>query len=398
MIRAALGAGGLLLGGACASDAQTAPGAPVAEPTAFVVTRWAADPWAGGSYSFLARGSTPEDRRILASPVADRMLFAGEASSSDFPATVHGALLSGRDAAAQAIDAGAETIVVIGAGAAGLAAASVLAGEGIGTVVVEARDRIGGRVWTDDAIGFTVDLGASWIHGVDGNPLTDLADEAGADLHPFDYDDVDFHEVGDDEEAFEITSSIEHEFAADLDELNPDAGEEGEELGGGDALIPSGYATLLQVLAEDVEDLRLGTPVTDVVIGDAGVVVTGDWGQVAADGVIVTVPLGVLKAGAIAFDPPLPSSTAGAIDRLGMGLLNKVVITFDEPFWPAQTALINIVPERPGEWVEWVNLMPVTGIPALMGFNAGSVARRFEALDDDALLASAMDALRAAYG
>src|SRR5512146_2971986 len=67
-------------------------------------------------------------------------------------------------------------IVVIGAGLAGLAAARELQAQGHDVVVVEARDRVGGRVWTStqwaDA---PLDFGASWIHGTQGNPITELA-------------------------------------------------------------------------------------------------------------------------------------------------------------------------------------------------------------------------------
>jgi len=66
-------------------------------------------------------------------------------------------------------------VVVIGAGAAGLAAAKALKTDGCAAVVLEARDRIGGRVWTDRRFGAAVELGAGEIHGQDCNPLTALA-------------------------------------------------------------------------------------------------------------------------------------------------------------------------------------------------------------------------------
>ena len=253
-------------------------------------------------------------------------------------------------------------------------------------------------MWTDHSLGFPVDLGASWIHGTRGNPLTDLAEDAAVDLHEFDYDAADRRELDTDDETDEATASLERDLGADLDEVSPDAAREGDELGGGDALVPAGYLALLEVLEEEVDDLRLGAPVTHVAHGPDGVEVAGPWGRLAADAVIVTVPLGVLKAGTITFDPPLPNTTRGAIDRLGMGVLDKAVLVFDEPFWPEDVAGIRIVGTTDGEWAEWRNLLPVTGQPALMGFNAGSTARRLEALDDNAVVASALTALRAAYG
>jgi monoamine oxidase len=63
------------------------------------ITRWHSDPWARGSYSNLAPGSSPRDRRALASPVHGRLLLAGEACSVESPSTVHGAYKSGIAAA-----------------------------------------------------------------------------------------------------------------------------------------------------------------------------------------------------------------------------------------------------------------------------------------------------------
>lgn len=90
-------------------------------------------------------------------------------------------------AAASRTSLGATTspkrVIVIGAGIAGLAAASQLAGRGHQVTVLEARNRLGGRTWTSAAwADAPVDLGASWIHEMDGNPLTPLAQDAGATL------------------------------------------------------------------------------------------------------------------------------------------------------------------------------------------------------------------------
>ncbi|MBI3217100.1 MAG: FAD-dependent oxidoreductase [Mycobacterium sp.] len=68
-------------------------------------------------------------------------------------------------------------VIVVGAGIAGLAAARCLQRAGIPYVVLEARDRIGGRLHTIDLAGVPVDLGGSWIHHPIGNPLTSLCAE-----------------------------------------------------------------------------------------------------------------------------------------------------------------------------------------------------------------------------
>ena len=68
-------------------------------PVDVMTSSWTRDPYALGSYSFHAPGSGPDDRRRLQEPISDRLYFAGEAVGVDNPATVHGALLSGRHAA-----------------------------------------------------------------------------------------------------------------------------------------------------------------------------------------------------------------------------------------------------------------------------------------------------------
>jgi monoamine oxidase len=85
-------------------------------------------------------------------------------------------------------DAAKERILVIGAGMSGLAAARRLADAGMDVTVIEARDRIGGRTWTNTSLGVPIDLGGAWIHGPENNPLTALADEAGARRVETDFD------------------------------------------------------------------------------------------------------------------------------------------------------------------------------------------------------------------
>ena len=415
-LTSALGIGGLLT--ACGDDAGDGTAAtvtptstpltsgPVPDPTGVIITRWREDPYALGSYSYLAKGAFPEDRDHLAAPVDDRVFFAGEATDDRYPATVHGAILSGRRAATEVTAAGVDTVAVIGAGAAGLAAAQVLADEGHAVTVVEARDRIGGRVHTDRSLGVPLDLGASWIHGVTDNPLTEIADDASIERARSDYDnevvrDVDGREL----EPSEIPASwvevslIEHEFAADVDDLSALALEEGAEIVGGDVVVPGGYDQLLEGLAGDYA-VELSAPVTAIDFEGADTVVTVDAERRPFGAVVVTIPLGVLKAGAITFDPPLPETKAAAIEALGMGLLDKVYLRFDEVFWAADVdadLLGYVGPER-GYFAEWLNLTKYTGEPILAGFNAAGAADEIERLDDGEIVDLAMATLRDMYG
>lgn len=376
----------------------------VFKPTAHTVTRWRSDPFARGSYSFMARGAEPSDRRILARPVDDSLYFAGEAVDLGNPATVHGAYQSGIDAADRVIDSGARSAVVVGAGAAGLAAAGRLSEAGVETVVVEARSRLGGRVHTDTALGPPLDLGASWIHGVRGNPLTEIADAAGVERFPTDYDNlvvrdqsgrkVDLDELPDD---FVEVVEIENEYAADVDQLAPEAFTEGDAVRGGDVLFPAGYVQIIDELAADI-DVELDVVVTSIEYGSSGVRVAGEAGEWEADAALVTVPLGVLKKGTITFDPDLPGDHVGAIERLGMGHLSKVYLRFPEVFWDADVEFIGrVAPER-GRFALWANFVPLNGLPILMAFHGGSVADELERMSDEEIVAEAVAALRGMYG
>ncbi len=88
-------------------------------------------------------------------------------------------------------------VIVIGAGISGLAAARTLADKNISVMILEARNRIGGRMWTDSSLGVPLDLGASWIHGVNGNPITELAKKFNAETVPtYDENEIVFHADG----------------------------------------------------------------------------------------------------------------------------------------------------------------------------------------------------------
>lgn len=400
-------------------------------PTSFLRTSWSADPFALGSYSYLAPSDLGSSARELLAAPTGRLFFAGEATSMSAPATTTGAWQSGERAAAQ-VSAQVSTttgpVIVIGAGLAGLAAARALVAAGREVTVVEGRDRIGGRAHTVPFAGGAADLGASWIHGTADNPMTALAADAGTDLIPFDYD----NQIGADEAALEwleevaweasdaddpearplsdllpttltagqtwaVAVEVAGEYGADPERLAIAALDEGDEQRGGDALLSDGYGALVSEAAAGL-DIRTDWPVTRITQDPAGVTLTGADGQTLAGAVaIVTVPLGVLQAGAIAFDPPLPDEKTAAISALGMGLLDKLWLAFDEVFWDPDVDVINVVdPENPGAWPFWVNGHKAFGRPVLLGFAGGAAAERNARLTDDELVASAMTTLQTA--
>jgi monoamine oxidase len=113
---------------------------------------------------------------------------------------------------------------------------------------------------------------------------------------------------------------------------------------------------------------------------------------------VVTFPLGVLKQAEVKFDPPLPESKQSAIDRLDMGVLNKVYLKFPKVFWDEGIETISYVGEEVGEWCDWLNFVPYINVPVLMAFHGGAKGYAIEEFSDDEIVAGAMKTLRVIYG
>jgi len=114
--------------------------------------------------------------------------------------------------------------------------------------------------------------------------------------------------------------------------------------------------------------------------------------------VLVTLPLGVLQAGSVRFTPVLPSAKQEAINKLGMGVLNKCYLRFAEAFWPEDVDWLEYIPTKRGEWTEWVSFTQAAKWPILLGFNAADHGREIEALSDPQIVSSAMQTLRTIFG
>ena len=305
-----------------------------------------------------------------------------------------------------------ERVLVVGAGMAGLTVANALTHRGVECVVVEARDRIGGRLHTVDLSGSPVDLGGSWIHTPVGNPMRAFAQQAGVpcrganplpELAGFDCGE------GRRLSAAEVEANISMQLEAFpqamgrlLAELGPDASAadgieafvawaglapgparrarqalralieaESADLTGRQSLrwmwnemeyeghyfgdVPvGGYRRLAEAMATGV-NLRLGVDVAEVACSAGGVRVRGvDGTTEEGSHVVVTVPLGVLKRDVLGFRPALPPDRLAAIERLGFGRYEKVALRFDEPFWRAAgLPHAMIFPPDPGAPAIW---------------------------------------------
>ncbi|GMI68494.1 polyamine oxidase 2 [Hibiscus trionum] len=341
------------------------------------------------------------------------------------------------------------SVIVIGAGMAGIAAAHALHEASIQVTVLESRDRIGGRVHTDYSFGFPVDLGASWLHGVSKeNPLAPLISRLGLPLYRtsgdnsvlYDHDlesyalfDMDGRQVPQElvtkvGEAFECIlqeankvrkeqsedmsisrafsivferrpelrlEGLEHKvlqwyicrmegwFASDADTISLKSWDQEELLPGGHGLMVRGYLPVINTLAKGI-DIRLNHRVKKIVRRYNGVKITVEDGTTfVADAVIVAVPLGVLKAKTIKFEPKLPEWKEAAIDDLGVGIENKIILHFDKVFWP-NVEFLGVVAETSYDCSYFLNLHKATGHPVLVYMPAGQLAKDIEKLSDEA--------------
>lgn len=336
-------------------------------------------------------------------------------------------------------------VIVIGAGISGLAAARTLADKNISVMILEARNRIGGRMWTDSSLGVPLDLGASWIHGVNGNPITELAKKFNAETVPtYDENEIVFHADGREmtsaeflkierlyksiyEETSEIAEDLDEDtslqeifgeviakrnlsaeelrglnlyiqyetsldYAADPKNLSVWEWDSDEEFSGQHVIFPQGYHQITNGLAQGL-DIRLNTEVTKIKYSQNGVELQTSNGIFTSEKVVVTIPLGVLKQASLKFEPPLPSSKQESINRLKMGLLNKVYLKFPKIFWDDVENISYV-----GEWMLWLNYAAYNGEPILLAFEGGEKASALEELSDDEIVASAMQTLRFLYG
>ena len=284
--------------------------------------------------------------------------------------------------------------MVVGAGIAGLAAGVELARQGFSVQLLEASSRVGGRLKTDVSLGVPLDLGASWIHGESGNPITALADRIGAKRVATSYASTATFEFGgapmspsrearldalrdglykvverarnapqdstlgpqvwqrlkgdwlssDDQQLlrFLLHSEFETEYggfaqantASRVGHLSSYWHDASDEFNGDDMVFADGYEVISRYFAAQLQGMiRLNEPVKSIDYSGMQVHVTTVKGDYMVDQVVLAVPLGVLKAGHIQIKPALPEAKTRAIEALQMGLLNKLYLKFATPFW-----------------------------------------------------------------
>ncbi len=355
-----------------------------------------------------------------------------------------------RDGQALGPPASRADVLVIGAGLAGLRAAERLREAGHDVVVLEARDRVGGRIHTVDSRGFPLEMGAGWLYDTAYNPVAARLRQWSMDVRPTDgsqrlYGDgardisngaraqwgatiqrviasararLEPHTDQSVGEALRIglamqrrggldrlgqewaiTQLLEHEYGADVNELSLAHFDDGASERRSSGRVTAGFSTLAERLARGLRVER-GFVVRRVAHDAQGVEVEGPRGVWRAKAAIVTVPHAVLASRAIAFEPELPTGKREALRRVKTGSISKVHLEFASSFWRPRDERIERMAgdEDRGRWVEFVDLATYGNRPILLAIHSGALARESESRPESALVAEAMRALRSIFG
>jgi len=324
-----------------------------------------------------------------------------------------------------------KTVVVIGGGISGLAAAKKLKEKGFTVIILEAQEKVGGRMRTDRSLGVAFDEGASWIHGSNGNPITNLASQSGATTYLTSDDSVEVFDTNGTEYSDTVLTNSENQFESalnvvrsagtqtqsfqtvfnslyptqandrlwkymlsaylefntggDISKLSSKFFDDGEEYSGADVIITNGYDKVTDFLAAGL-DVRLNTRVSSINYSNAKVNIIANGNNIDADYVVVSVPLGVLKNNAITFTPALPTSKTNAISNTNIGNVNKFLLVWNTPFWDTNLQYIGYTPETKGKFNYFLNIKKFTPSNGLMTFAFGDYATVTESMTDNQII------------
>ncbi|MBI1683008.1 flavin monoamine oxidase family protein [Caulobacter hibisci] len=323
-------------------------------------------------------------------------------------------------------------IAIVGAGAAGLAAAGEVAASGCSGVLLEARDRLGGRGWTIPSPVGPLDLGCEWLHSADRNPLVARFEAIGLtiDRTPPPWSDIaDSPGLSAQERAAfgDAFMALDERLAAAAEDGGPDRpaaqllapgdpwnpllnafsayynGAEFDEVSLHDYAayqdsevdwrVAEGYGTGLIRLAPALPT-HLSLPVTTIRHDGPRLVLETPRGAISARAAIVCVPTAILTSGALRFVPELPD-TLNAAAGLPLGLADKVFLQLDEPeAFPPESQLFGD-PRKTATGA--YHLRPLHR-PMIEVFLGGAHARSLEGEGPGAAAAFAIEELVALYG
>nr|GMD93783.1 lysine-specific histone demethylase 1 homolog 3 [Ipomoea batatas] len=416
-------------------------------------------------------------------------------------------------------DSEAKKIIIVGAGPAGLTAASHLQRQGYHVTLLEARSRIGGRVFTDrSSLSVPVDLGASIITGIEADVATErrpdpsslICAQLGLELTVLNSDCPLYDIVTGEKVPANLDEALEAEYNSLLDDmllLVAQKGEHASEMsledgleyalkrrrmalsgrnyvgnkqkslntvmdsemlsasdevcdnhclkadilsplerrvmnwhfanleygcaallkevslphwnqddvyggfGGAHCMIKGGYSAVVESLGEGLT-IHFNHAVTDIMYNTESSITsdgftnkvkvsTSNGKEFSGDAVLITVPLGCLKAGAINFTPPLPHWKSLSIQRLGFGVLNKVVLEFPEVFWDDSVDYFGATAEetdRRGQCFMFWNVRKTVGAPVLIALLVGKAAIDGQHIGSSDHVNHALSVLRKLFG
>jgi monoamine oxidase len=341
------------------------------------------------------------------------------------------------------VNSNEKTVVVIGGGISGLAAAKKLKEKGFTVIVLEAQEKVGGRIRTDRSLGVAFDEGASWIHGPIGNPITSLASQAGANTFLTSDDSVEVFNTngtaysdtvltntenqfksalnavrsgGTQTKSFQtvfnslyptqandklwkymLSAYLEFDTGGDISKLSSKFFDDDEAYSGADLIITNGYDKITDYLTTGL-DIRLNTRVSSINYANAKVGIIANGNKIEADYVVVSVPLGVLKNNAISFSPALPTNKINAISNTNIGNVNKFLLVWNTPFWDTKLQYIGYTPETKGKFNYFLNIKKFTPANGLMTFAFGDYATVTESMTDSQIINEIMLHLKSIYG
>lgn len=323
-------------------------------------------------------------------------------------------------------------VVVIGAGAAGIAAGRRLVERGLTVVIIEARDRLGGRAFTTMTPAGPVDLGCEWLHSADRNPLTPLARSLGfsVDERRPDWGRLRrIHVDPGEQEEWQAASAEFHErvAAAAAEPRDRPAASllatggrwnallnaistwaNGVELdrlsvrdytryadSGVNWRVREGYGSLFARLGQSLP-VRLGAPVRSIDRRGAAIAIELGLGSVRSHAVLVTLPPTVLAAGAVQFTPALPVAKLEAAHGVALGLANKLFLALEGPLpdLPADSHVLGAIDRTAtGSY----QIRP-HGRPMIAAYFGGECARDLETAGAAAMTEFACEQLAAIFG
>lgn len=325
-------------------------------------------------------------------------------------------------------------VAIVGAGAAGLAAAQTAVALGLRTVVLEAKDRVGGRAYTEaGTLGMPFDHGCHWLHSASRNPFVQIAGDLGFNTAPVDHPRRIFVDGcwATDLELNEWCSFVEQAFdsmyrvarggrdvAADglidpqdrwaplfdawlgmVNGVNAAATSTFDHANYVDTqenwAVREGYGALIARHGRGAP-VSLATPVRRIEWDRPAMRLTTPAGVVSAGTVIVTVSTGVLASGTISFRPALPDWKQSAIEALPMGMANKVALRFDRDVFGVPHGRYSAFSSDRADAMSF-QIRPFEDDVAV-GYIGGATSRDLERAGSDASVAFALDQLDAMFG